>query len=585
MGENRTLDAPLALRVHDLINKSAEEFQLPPARYGYFRWSPGGDAVAFLRWGRGFTELWMLRVGQGPPFRISDPVQTATVFDFDWIDRDDRSRLVAFSARLEAGQSTFLVTPFDIEDEVWGEPWCRLDGYLVSQAALSHGGTQVAIVGTATPSFRPAGDPRELHRLDLETGELTRLSVGVGIASHPVFAPDDSWVAWVWEPAPHLLSATHREIHRVPSTGGPVHVVSADFPYSIGNGIFGADEKLWVTPAGKQVVVATQQGMADHVLSLDIDTGRSRWLTHGRCSFKHLSVARDGRQALAIHSAPQMPEQVTLLDLQRSVSTVVEHGDLPQSRFAVCRTFSYHGDDDTPLEGLLIPGRQDSSKPGPLVVALHGGSFGRHTFRFNEGFAQSFAHAGYSVFLPNPRGSAGYDQEFSRGNLGRFGEEATDVLAGVEALVDEGLVDPSQIFLTGSSYGAYLGLETLTRHHRFRAAALTAPVSDWRDFYETSDLATLAAMGLGGTPEQQPRAYREASPIHRASQIRVPVLFFHGEWDRRVPVSQSRRMHERLQDLSVPTEFHLLFRQGHVFQGRVAQTEWLEATWDWFRRH
>ncbi len=57
---------------------------------------------------------------------------------------------------------------------------------------------------------------------------------------------------------------------------------------------------------------------------------------------------------------------------------------------------------------------------------------------------------GYAIFLLNPRGSAGYGQEFARGVLGDMaGADTHDYLSGLDALADRGLVDPQRVGVTG----------------------------------------------------------------------------------------------------------------------------------------
>ena len=92
----------------------------------------------------------------------------------------------------------------------------------------------------------------------------------------------------------------------------------------------------------------------------------------------------------------------------------------------------------------------------PLVLEIHGGP---HTL---YGWApvwefQILAAAGIGVFACNPRGSEGYGQAFSDANHRDWGPgPMRDVLAGVDALVADGLADPDRLGVTGGSYGGYL---------------------------------------------------------------------------------------------------------------------------------
>ena len=76
-----------------------------------------------------------------------------------------------------------------------------------------------------------------------------------------------------------------------------------------------------------------------------------------------------------------------------------------------------------------------------------------------------------SVFYCNPRGSEGYGEAFNDANHRDWGPgPSRDVLAGVDALVADGLADPERLGLTGGSYGGYLTSWIVGHDQRFRAA-------------------------------------------------------------------------------------------------------------------
>jgi len=87
-------------------------------------------------------------------------------------------------------------------------------------------------------------------------------------------------------------------------------------------------------------------------------------------------------------------------------------------------------------------------------------------------------------------------------------------------------VDPARIGVIGFSLGGFLVLRSITQQPELFAAAI--------DFYGLSDLkryyhdnpSTRAALSqlLGGTLEQNPEAYRAASPINFVDRIKTPLL-------------------------------------------------------------
>src|SRR5262249_58359801 len=84
-------------------------------------------------------------------------------------------------------------------------------------------------------------------------------------------------------------------------------------------------------------------------------------------------------------------------------------------------------------------------------------------------FVMPLAAAGYFVFQPNPRGSFGQGEAFTRANVKDFGYgDWRDILAGVDEAIKVAPVDPDRLGLTGWSYGGYITMWGGTPTHRFQ---------------------------------------------------------------------------------------------------------------------
>ena len=130
-----------------------------------------------------------------------------------------------------------------------------------------------------------------------------------------------------------------------------------------------------------------------------------------------------------------------------------------------------------------------------------------------------------SVFFCNPRGSEGYGLEFNEGNLADWGEGPTrDILAGVDALVADGLADPAHLGVTGGSYGGYLTSWIVGHDQRFAAAITCRSVNDLTMLMLTGDLSGTdwPEFEFGAYPWEDPDLYRRMSPITYAANIRTP---------------------------------------------------------------
>lgn len=138
-------------------------------------------------------------------------------------------------------------------------------------------------------------------------------------------------------------------------------------------------------------------------------------------------------------------------------------------------------------------------------------------------------------------------------------------------------VDPSRVGVVGFSAGGHLSLMLGTDDTEVRPAAVAA-------FYPPTDLR-----GYVGPSEDfpaldfDPDLARDVSPIHQIDADDTPTLFLHGDADRLVPLRQSRRMHEALNEAGVETKLIVYEDAAHGFPPDV-QSQAEDAVIEWFAR-
>jgi dipeptidyl aminopeptidase/acylaminoacyl peptidase len=71
---------------------------------------------------------------------------------------------------------------------------------------------------------------------------------------------------------------------------------------------------------------------------------------------------------------------------------------------------------------------------------------------------------------------------------------------------------------------------------------------------------------LGGSLKQDPDLYHERSPINHIHNIKTPIIFFHGENDKVVHVSQSEKIALALKHENVYEEIYTYEGEGHGFK-------------------
>jgi dipeptidyl aminopeptidase/acylaminoacyl peptidase len=243
--------------------------------------------------------------------------------------------------------------------------------------------------------------------------------------------------------------------------------------------------------------------------------------------------------------------------------------------------------DDFNVQGMLIaPPSIEPGKRYPLVVEVHGGPAYAHYPLFpasQESFDAALASRGYYVFKPNPRGSYGQGEAFTRANVKDFGYgDMRDVLAGLDAVEKTAPIDPERIGITGWSYGGYMTMWALTQTDRFKAAVAGAGLSNWQSYYGTNNIDTWMLPYFGSSVYDDPKVYERSSPMTFIKKVHTPTLIVGGDRDAEVPITQSYEYWNALRRLNVKTEFVVYPDEGHVFFKRADQADVMSRLVAWF---
>lgn len=237
---------------------------------------------------------------------------------------------------------------------------------------------------------------------------------------------------------------------------------------------------------------------------------------------------------------------------------------------------------------LLYPLNFDPSKRYPLVVSVHGGPA---SMRGDEWPTTHFdmsvlSGLGYFVLFPNPRGSYGEGEAFTRANVKDFGHgDLKDVLAGVDAVVKRAPVDNNRIGVTGWSYGGYMTMWTVTQTQRFHAAVAGAGIANWLSYYGENDIDQWMVPYFGQSVYRDPAAYAKSSPIEYITQVKTPTLVLVGENDAECPAPQSFEFWHALRTLGVPTKLVVYAGEGHAFHEDKDQLSRMQQTAAWFAEY
>jgi len=298
-------------------------------------------------------------------------------------------------------------------------------------------------------------------------------------------------------------------------------------------------------------------------------------------------VAVGGGRIVTVYESPERPPEVVDLTSGAPEPLTSLNDSLGEvGRVFERRDYTWESFDGTEIQGLLYLPREHDGTALPLVVYVHGGPTSTWSAQFPISHWPLLAQEGYAVLLPNPRGSSGRGQEFARANLGDMGGgDLKDILAGVDALVRDGIADDDRIAITGGSYGGFMSSWAVTQTDRFAAAAPFAVVTDWTSFHYTTNIGQFDVLFLQGRPDDPSGPYPRWSPVFHARNVKTPTLIIHGADDLCTPLPQATEFYNALVEAGSEVELVIYPREGHGWTEREHQIDAWNRMRDWLAKH
>jgi dipeptidyl aminopeptidase/acylaminoacyl peptidase len=222
-----------------------------------------------------------------------------------------------------------------------------------------------------------------------------------------------------------------------------------------------------------------------------------------------------------------------------------------------------------------------------MVVVVHGGPASQLTSRWGSGLGLplSLGAGGYFLFFPNPRGSYGQGEEFTRANVRDFGHgDLRDILRGVDTVLKAAPVDPERLGLTGWSYGGFMTMWAVTQTNRFRAAVAGAGIANWQSYYGENQIDQWMIPYFGASVYDDPAVYARSAPINFIKNARTPTLVMVGDRDAECPAPQSYEFWHALKTLGVETQLVIYAGEGHAVSQTPNRRDILQRAADWFDR-
>jgi dipeptidyl aminopeptidase/acylaminoacyl peptidase len=432
-------------------------------------------------------------------------------------------------------------------------------------------------------AFTRNTDPRpemstntDIFIVPLAGGEARRITTRTGADATPRFSPDGRYIAWRSQSRAGYESDLW-ELWLYDRTTGQSRRTATDFPNWINTIDWASDSRtIFITAplAGKTAL---------YEVTLD---GRAT-LLNNTGSVENVDVVPKGRTVVFGHSTLRRPVEIYSLAQNGTLRQITRDNEELLARVAMgeTRDMFWTGADNARIQGHLItPPNFDPSKKYPALVLIHGGPQGHWgdawSYRWNP---QIFASRGYVILMPNPRGSAGFGQQFveqiSRDWAGRV---YVDIMNGVDAFAALPYVDASRMGAAGGSYGGYMVNWILGHSNRFKALVSHAGVYNLHSMYGVTEELWFPEWEFGGNPWDNPELYERWSPHRFAKNFATPTLVTHGELDFRVPIGEGLQLFTALQRRNVPSRLLYFPDEGHWILKPQNSRLWFQTVGDWF---
>ena len=424
-----------------------------------------------------------------------------------------------------------------------------------------------------------------LDAIDVTTGAERSIAKPVVQIAQPEWSPDGRYIAFIGG----LMSdqgSTGGDMYLVPAAGGVARDLTPNIDESFGafqwSGANSLLATLWSHGGSKIARVDIRAGTTTSVWSGDetISTG-SGW------GLPAVSASSDGSSVAVVRESLSSAPEIWVGAPGHWVQTThLNTGVAPSWGKSV----SVHWrNDGFNVQGYLIyPRGFDPARKYPLVVYVHGGpsSATASTFLSPTSEQAALSRAGYFVLMPNPRGSYGQGEAFTRANVKDFGYgDLRDIMAGVDTVLRSYPVDGKRLGITGWSYGGFMTMWAITQTERFKAAVAGAGLSNWLSYTGENGISEWMVPFFGATAYENPAVYAKSSPMNFISHARTPTLIVVGERDAECPSPQSFEFWRGLQHEKVSTQLVVYPDEGHHFSNPEHQRDVLARSVAWFDRY
>jgi len=544
-----------------------------PGSPGGHRWTPDGKALLVLCEVDPACGADVACNEKADAAAATAPWATGRLLFRHWDAWRTRKRVHLLRLPLEGGPVTDL-TPGDRD-----VPPAHRGG--IDDVAVSPDGATVYLAAMTDP-VEAISTNADLYAVPVAGGPARQLTRSPGWDGSPRPSPDGTRLAWLRQPRAGY-EADRRHVLVATPDGGEERDLTATLDLS-------ADSLWWVDGGRALRFTATVAGLTE-LWEVPAAGGSPRRLFGGRSHLAGLAPSADGRTLAVLADSLLAPAELALVtgDSPPALRLLTRTGArvLDALEPVSYRPFTARGRDGVTVHGwLMTPPGHRAGQRHPAVVMIHGGPQGAWndawSFRWNP---RLWASRGYTVILPNPRGSTGFGQGYTdavRDNWG--GTPYEDVMALTDAAIASGEADGGRMCAAGASYGGYMVNWINGQTDRFKCLVAHAGSFDLAGHYYDTEELWFPEWELG-RPWEHPEAFERWSPSRFVGRWKTPTLITHGELDYRVPVNHGISAFTALQRRGVESRLVVFPDENHWILKPRNSRRFHEEVFGWIDGH
>lgn len=567
-----------------------------------FRFSPDGKYLSFRRTVDKFSQIFLMPTSGGEGVQLTK--HKNSVGSYKWAPDSSQIFFVASEPRtkeeekeFKAGDDAIFVDEgpngqnqgsyrnlwvFDLNTRK--ETKLTDEKFLLGSFDISPDKKQVVFTARES-NRRNDGYKSEIYLFDIASQQKVQLTDNLSPEGSPLWSPDGKTVAFTAADDKVWLNRNSK-LWLLDPASKKQRLLSGTFEGSIRGAVW--------TPDGRFLLFNGQQGTDSNLYRLEVASGRITQLTQVSGTLRAAGFSQDRSKMVYSFTDFDTPSDLycspvdTFQPIRLTDANPWVEKDLLLASMEVIRWPSKNGFE---IEGLFhLPAGYKRGTKVPLMLHIHGGPAGCFVNSFRANY-HIYAGLGYASLSPNVRGSSGYTDKLREGNTVQAGDgigkgDYWDLMTGVDYVIAQGYINPQQLALRGWSYGGILGGWTITQTDRFKAASIGAGVYDWTSEYGPGFNHDVRLWHIGGTPWEDPQAWREQSALTHVKNVTTPTLLLHGINDPTDTEAQSMMFFVALKDIGkAPVRYIRFPREPHGFREPRHQRIRDVAEITWMQKH